>query len=434
MLDPDGQGIILTNSTFHANISKYDTIRNYTKSLPENATSSVYLTRDGAFLNLSQGGDGTTIQVYNSLFPQFGNSVIFNGTLSNDMKIGDNHRDFIKSKSGIYHFGVMYQGALQVSSKIQVVPVLVVDSLVSGVYDTVIPDLSTSWDDYTKDNSKNNKKPDYDFDFTDETPIQLGSGNEFLVYDSNDDGKNDFSAGTIGAQVLDVYGVIKNNSTEINDSLNAINGTLLPALDSDGNFFGVMTDFMGHGTASAASITSRGHESYDIYNNTKKYSIIGVAPDAKILPVKALWFGDTVYGWLWSAGFENSDHDWKFSGKPKADIISNSWGISNFPTFNSSPGMDVLSLILSALSTPHSFNDDYPGVTIVSSAGNSGHGYGTIGLPNASPFGISVGATTNNVFVGYGPFKDQPRFGNNTIHYNHVVDFSSRGPSSISDP
>ena len=40
---------------------------------------------------------------------------------------------------------------------------------------------------------------------------------------------------------------------------------------------------------------------------------------------------------------------------------------------------------------------------MVSSAGNSGHGYGTIGLPNASPTGISVGATTNNVFVGYGP-------------------------------
>ena len=96
--------------------------------------------------------------------------------------------------------------------------------------------------------------------------------------------------------------------------------------------------------------------------------------------------------------------------------------------------MDVLSLILSMLSTPHSLDDDYPGVTIISSAGNSGHGYGTIGLPNASPFGISVGATTNNVFVGYGPFKDQPRFGNNTIHYDHVVDFSSRGPSSIGDP
>jgi hypothetical protein len=96
--------------------------------------------------------------------------------------------------------------------------------------------------------------------------------------------------------------------------------------------------------------------------------------------------------------------------------------------------MDVLSLILSILTTPNSLDDDYPGVTIISSAGNSGHGYGTIGLPNASPFGISVGATTNNVFVGYGPFKDQPRFGNTTFHSNHVVDFSSRGPGVIGDP
>ena len=432
MLDPDGQGIILTNATFVANISQYDTIRNYTKPLLDNMTSSVYLTRDGVFLDISQGGNDTIIQVYNSFFPQFGASPIFNGTLSNDMKIGFSPTDFIKSKSGVYHLGAMYQGGL--FDKIQVVPVLVVDSVNSGVYDTIIPDLSTSWKDYTQDENDSDKKSDYDFDFTDEIPIVLGSGNEFLVFDSNDDGKNDYSAGTFGAQVLDIYDVFKNDSSHIDDSLNAINGTLLPPLDPNGNFFGVMTDFMGHGTSSAASISSRGHESYDIYNNTQKYSIIGVAPDAKILPVKALWFGDTVYGWLWSAGFENTENNWKFSGKPKADIISNSWGISNFPISKSSPGMDILSLILSILSTPHSLHDDYPGVTIISSAGNSGHGYGTIGLPNASPFGISVGATTNNVFVGYGPFKDQPRFGNNTIHYDHVVDFSSRGPSSIGDP
>ena len=432
MLDPDGQGIILTNATFVANISQYDTIRNYTKPLLDNMTSSVYLTRDGVFLDISQGGNDTIIQVYNSFFPQFGASPIFNGTLSNDMKIGFSPTDFIKSKSGVYHLGTMYQGGL--FGKIQVVPVLVVDSVNSGVYDTIIPDLSTSWKDYTQDENNSDKKSDYDFDFTDEIPIVLGSGNEFLVFDSNDDGKNDYSAGTFGAQVLDIYDVFKNDSSHIDDSLNAINGTLLPPLDPNGNFFGVMTDFMGHGTSSAASISSRGHESYDIYNNTQKYSIIGVAPDAKILPVKALWFGDTVYGWLWSAGFENTENNWKFSGKPKADIISNSWGISNFPISKSSPGMDILSLILSILSTPHSLHDDYPGVTIISSAGNSGHGYGTIGLPNASPFGISVGATTNNVFVGYGPFKDQPRFGNNTIHYDHVVDFSSRGPSSIGDP
>jgi len=432
MLDPDGQGIILTNATFAANINQYGTIENYERSIPENVTSTVYLNRNGVFLDMSQNDKGTIIQVYNSFFPQFGNSVIFNGTMSDDMKIGTSHRDFIKSQSGVYHFGVMYQGGF--TSKIQVVPVLVVDSITAGVYDTVIPDLSTSWADYTKDSSSGNSRSNYDFDFTDETPINLGSGNEFLVFDSDNDGKNDYSAGTFGAQVLDVYGVISNNSSTFDDDLNAINGTLLPPLDTDGNFFGVMTDFMGHGTSSAASISSRGYESYDIYNNTQKYSIIGVAPDAKILPIKAIWLGDTVYGWLWSAGFENNDHTWKFSGKPKVDIISNSWGISNFPLSNSSPGMDVLSLILSVLATPHSLHDDYPGVTIISSAGNSGHGYGTIGLPNASPFGISVGATTNNVFVGYGPFKDQPRFGNNTIHYDHVVDFSSRGPSSIGDP
>ena len=262
MLDPDGQGIILTNATFYANISQYDTIRNYTKPLLDNVTSSVYLTRDGAFLDIFQKGDGTTIQVYNSLFPQFGNSVIFNGTLSNDMKIGNSPTDFIKSKSGVYHLGVMYQGGL--FGKIQVVPILVVDSITSGVYDTIIPDLSTSWQDYTKDDLDSTKS-NYDFDFTDETPIVLGSGNEFLVFDSDNDGKNDYSAGTFGAQVLDVYGVIKNNSANIDDSLNAINGTLLPPIDSEGNFFGVMTDFMGHGTASAARIA---RTASDIINST----------------------------------------------------------------------------------------------------------------------------------------------------------------------
>lgn len=435
MFDPDGQGIILTNATFFAYVDENEIIRNYSKPIPSHMTSSAYVTRDGVFLDVSQGGKGSKIPIYNSFFPQLGSSIIFNGTLANDMKIGDNNRDYIKSKSGVYHLGVIYQGALSGPlARIQVVPVLFVDSFQPGVYDTIIPDLSTSWKDYTRFDLKPGEKPDYDFDFTDEKSIVIGSGKEFLVYDSNNDGKFDYSAGTIGAQVLDVYGVIRNNSTNIHDSLNAINGTILPPLDPNGEFFGLMTDFQGHGTSSAASIVSRGHLSYDIYNDTKKHSITGVAPNAKIVPVKALWFGDIVYGWLWAAGFENNGTNWQFSGNPHVDIISNSWGVSTFPTFDAAPGMDILSLILSVLTTPHSLDDNYPGVTIVSSAGNSGHGYGTIGLPNASPFGISVGATTNNVYVGYGPFKDQPRFGNTTTHYNHVVDFSSRGPSIIGDP
>lgn len=435
MLDPDGQGIIFTNATFFAFIDENEIIRNYSKPIPSHMTSSAYVTKQGVFLDVSQNGKGSDIQIYNSFFPQLGSSIIFNGTLSNDMKIGDDARNFIKSKSGVYHLGVIYQGATQGPlAQIQVVPVLVVDSFISGVYDTIIPDLSTSWMDYTRSDLESDQTQEYDFDFTDEKPIVLGSGKEFLVYDSDNDGRNDYSAGTVGAQVLDVYGVMQNKTTDIDDAINAINGTLLPTLDPDGEFFGLMTDFMGHGTSTAASIVSRGHETYDIYNNTEKFTITGVAPNAKIVPVKALWFGDTVYGWLWSAGFDNTKHDWKFTGKTRVDIISNSWGVSAFPSYNASPGGDILSLILSVLVTPYSLDDNYPGVTIVSSAGNSGHGYGTIGLPNASPFGISVGATTNNVFVGYGQFQDQPRFGNTTTHYNHVVDFSSRGPSYVGDP
>ena len=430
MLDPDGQGLILTNATFAANIDQYGTIKNFTKSAKHETTSDVYVkSRDGGvFLNIVQNGDGTSLLVYNSMFPMYGNTPLLNGTLSEDMKIGKDKHDYIESKSGVYHLGVMFQGTPR---QPQVVPVLVVDSKTSGIYDTIIPDMSTSWQDFT--NTSDNEKPEFDFDFTDDVLHVIGDGNEFLVYDYDDDGKFDYSAGTLGAQVLDIYGAI-NKKSNINENFGAINGTLLPPIDQSGQFFGVMTDVLGHGTASAGTIVSKGLQEYDIYNNTKKFHIKGIAPDAKIIPVKALWFGDILYAWLWSAGFDNDDVEWNFSGSTRADIISNSWGVSTFPNFEYAPGFDLLSLVMTTLSLPGSFNEDYPGVLMVSSAGNSGHGYGTIGLPNASPTGISVGATTNNIFVGFGPFKDEPRFGNSTKHSDHVVDFSSRGPTLIGDP
>ena len=435
MLDPDGQGLVITNSTFYAFIDSDDIIRNYSRPIPKEFTSGVYQSKEGVFLDIDRGGQGTIIPVYNSFFPQVGQAPTFNGTLNNDMKIGNNNRDYIKSQSGIYHLGMIYQGALEGPyTRVQVVPVLVVDSHVPGLYDTIIPDMSTSWEDFTKSDLEEGMLPDYDFDFTDERPIVLGSGNEFLVYDSDGDGRTDYSAGTAGARVLDVYNVMTNKTILIDDALRAVNGTLLESFDGDGNFFGIMSDFIGHGTSSAASIVSAGTQTYDIYNDTGSYTIRGVAPDAKILPIKALWFGDTAYAWLWAAGFENNNMHWNFTGKPRADIISNSWGISAFPSFGSAPGMDILSLISSMLAVPGALDDDFHGITMVSSAGNSGHGYGTIGAPGASPFGITVGATTNNVFVGYGPFEGEPRFGNSTIHHGHMVDFSSRGPGILGDP
>ena len=63
------------------------------------------------------------------------------------MKIGNDKHDYINSESGVYHLGVMYQGSPR---QPQVVPVLVVDSNEAGYYDTIIPDMSTSWQDFTK--------------------------------------------------------------------------------------------------------------------------------------------------------------------------------------------------------------------------------------------------------------------------------------------
>jgi len=431
MLDADGQGIILTNSTFYANKSEFGLIKNYTKShtIPANATSTVYLTNEGVFLDMIQNGNNTKISVYNSFYPYAGDGNILEGTVEHDFKIGKTQNSYIKSKSGIYHLGYILNAHM---GKVQVVPVLVTDPNEAGVYDTITPDLSTSWMDFFRD-EPGIRSEDYDFDFTDETSISIGDGNELLIYDSDGDGQNDYSAGIIGASVVDVYGLFSKKA-EIDDNVGAINGTLLPPMDKDGRFFGLMTDFFGHGTASSSTIASKGITEYDIYNDTKKYTIKGIAPDVKILPVKALWAGDVVYAWLWIAGFENEDNRWVYTGEPKADIISNSWGISTFPNLGYGPGFDFLAHIVNILATPESLHENYPGMTIVSSAGNSGHGYGTIASPGISSYGISVGAVTSNDFVGYSSFKEQPRFGNTTTHSDHVVDFSSRGPGILGEP
>ncbi len=433
MIDTDGQGLVLTNTTFIANVNEKGIMQNYTKIIPKNITSDVYVNSKGVFLNLNKNGNGTHVQVFNSRYPKEGD-LILNGTISTDYEIGKSNKNFIISKSGVYHFGVIYETVMQGQiSRLQLVPVLVIDSKIAGKYDTIIPDMSDSWKDFTHFDEPTDNATKFDFDFTDEKPIVLGDGNEFLLYDSKHDGKIDYSAGTLGAQVLDVYGVF-GNSSKIDTKIGAINGTLLSPLDEKGNYFGVMYDFQGHGTSTAASITSKGIGKYDIYNNSTNYSLIGIAPGAKIVPIKALWFGDAIAGWLWAAGFNQELNTWVFQGKPRVDILSNSWGISTFPLLQSVPGFDIQSLLLSALEVPGSLDKNYPGILVVSSSGNAGYGYGTIGTPDVAPYALTVGASTNNIYIGSGGFKNQPRFGNSTYFAGDVAGFSSRGPSLIGDP
>lgn len=431
MIDPDGSGIVITNSTFAAYVDENGTIRNGTAG---NHTSSVYVNRDGVYLDISRGGQGTVISVYNTLFPLAGPAPVLEGKLTRDMKIGNDRYDYIKSRSGIYHMGVAYMAILDTAGPgVQAVPILVVDANYPGIYDTIIPDMSTSWEDYTRFDLPGNEDPNYDFDFTDEKPIVLGSGNEMLLYDYDSDGRPDYSVGMVGARVLDVYGAISNDTTPEGYVAGAVNATLLKPMDVDGNYVGLMTDYDGHGTSAAGVIVSRGEESYRIYNDTREYAIPGVAPDSRILPVKALWYGSVEYGWLWAAGMDNDGDGWEYSGNTRTDIISNSWGMPRFPVMGEVPGYDYISTLANALVTPGSFHDNYPGVVVVSSAGNAGHGYGTVAAPGAASLPISAGASTNAAFVGTVPFQGQPRFGNSTEHAGHIVDFSSRGPGMIGD-
>jgi hypothetical protein len=317
-----------------------------------------------------------------------------------------------------------------------IIPVLVVDSEKAGVYDTVIADMSSSWADFNRFELKNKyKDAEFDYSFTDEKRIKLGNNSEFLTYDHDKDGSIDLSAGMVGAHVLDIWGAIKEaGKSKFDNYLGAVNGTLLKPMDPDGNYFGIMFDFLGHGTGSAASVASRGQDTYDVYKNSTKYRLKGVAPDAKIIPIKALWLGDVVYGWLWASGFDQGeDENWQYTGNHRADIINNSWGVSTFPALDYGAGYDVLSMLSSLLSVPSAIHDDFPGVLMVNSAGNTGFGYGTLGSPSSSPFTLSVGATTNNVFVGSSFTSKEPRFGNSTTYYDDVVGFSSRGPSLLGD-
>jgi subtilase family protein len=450
MLDADGQGIVLTRATYIAKIDDrsgkiLDAGYTPKSELPGNVTSYVYVNNTGmVFLRTSHG----EIPVYNTLYPFFGTPIL-NATARVDWIIGHSPNNYIRSSSGIYRFGVIYQLQQQFGTiTFGLVPVLVVDSEKPGVYDTVIPDMYSAWYFYvtnelarlvSRSEEIEHLIPEPSFDFTDDVPIRLGDGNEFLNYDYNDDGFPDFTAGTVGARVVDLWQVA-NNKTEsaIGDGSSyggVMNAELLEPLDPEGDYFGIMYDYQGHGSNTAATIASAGAQKYDIYANGTNYSLSGIAPGAKIIPVKALWAGDSLYGWLYSSGFDlGKDGIWRYSGDHKADIISNSWGVASFPLLQYGPGYDMLSVISSLLVVPGLLADNYPGTLFVNSIGNNGLGYGTVGIPNSSPLAISVGATTNNVHVGYNGFQNVTRFGNAITYYDDVADFSSRGPGLFGDP
>jgi len=317
----------------------------------------------------------------------------------------------IVSQSGNYHFGLMFQYLLGYD----LFPVLVVDSTTPGVYDTVYVDLSFDWawielGDWPPE-----------FSFTDETPV-TPTGWTVAARDFTDDGIYDLSAGSLG-YFLDIWAVSPNPDDK---------GLVLKPIDPNGDYVVFVNDWFGHGTSCASCAVGRdpGHP----------FAEIGMAPGAKVMGITALYEGDIIEAELWASGFdlipgtegERSVQGygtvygtWNYTGNHKADIISNSWGVSDWaPRLQGLPWYDVLTVLEDALTVPGYLDPEYPGTVIVHAGGNGAAGYGTFTEPAYATLPIGVGASTalnytkqNLGFAGGG--------------HDDITSWSARGPTPL---
>jgi subtilisin family serine protease len=411
-IDADEQGLVMTNTTFRARI---DWVRN--ESLIR-STSDVAISSEGILLNLCRGGLGTDVKYWNG-------TDISTVHLTQNYKIGRDSRRFIVSKSGVYHFGLLmekdsFEGP---GDEGILYPVLVVDSQIAGIYDTVYMDLSSTYALWTG-------QGEADHSFYDENPHHVGDGSEFLVSDFTGDGLPDISAGMLGAQILDVWGIFKNRTSEYDLVLGFPRGTLLPGLDSEGDFLGVMFDFEPHGTLCAANVASRGTVGYDVYNNGTLYKLPGIAPTSSILAAKALWLGDVFYTWMWVSGFDLDvkSGEWLYTGQHRAEIVSNSWGWSEWPLLGAGVGYDLLSILENALSIHGYLSSEYPGTLFVHAVGNGGPGYGTMTSSGFGSFALSVGASTS---LHWASSLGVERMGAYSNSGDDIIAWSCRGPNAL---
>ncbi len=264
------------------------------------------------------------------------------------------------SKSGVYHIGdhpdrylAQFYG--------QPVKVLLVDEKSPRVYDTVYVDLN------------NNR------DFKDDKPCR--KGDEASYWDRDKDGYPDESGGMIyfiadGKTPLPLSRTLYGNDAKIPK-----NGELVAFHYDDGS----------HGTMCAGIIAAQGK------------NVMGIAPDARIVPVQNSVESDMILCLLASIGYDGVPE----SGD-EADIISRSGGFSYL--FNK--GADEGSAFLEYLTTNVS-----PSTTIVYANGNDGSGYGTCSSPS------------NEHVINAGAIYDL--WWNSSSYRGDVICFSSRGPNVL---
>uniref|UniRef100_A0A7C3EWJ4 Uncharacterized protein n=1 Tax=Candidatus Methanomethylicus mesodigestus TaxID=1867258 RepID=A0A7C3EWJ4_9CREN len=332
-----------------------------------------------------------------------GSSFPKNMEVTNVLKVGEKA-----------HFGVMLQVTYRnIRNSFDLFPVLVVDRDGDGACETAYVDLSFEF------------YPGHsDYSFSDEMPL-TPKGDVLAARDFNGDGIFDISAGTL-ARLMDVWALSPNKEDR---------GTILQPIDPNGNFVCFEVDMEGHGTSCANAAAGR-----DVSAIRKKIDSRvkpGIAIGASVMGITALMIGDIIEGELWAAGFDLIKEKvssnvagygsvygvWKYSGDHKADIISNSWGISEWAkVLIGLPWYSVLTSFQDALMIPGQLDPEYPGTLVCQAVGNGGPGFGTVTEPSYSCLTMGVGASTSMNWTN-------PEFGMAGGYYDEVASWSGRGPT-----
>ncbi|MEE9505607.1 MAG: S8 family serine peptidase, partial [Thermoplasmata archaeon] len=191
------------------------------------------------------------------------------------------------------------------------------------------------------------------------------------------------------------------------------NGTLIA-------FMGALDLDFSHGTLIASSIVGRGISTFfddSRMDEPSEPQVMGFAPEAEILPIANIYYGSYIEGWL----FAIEGYDGEPNTGDEANIVSNSFG---FPgTYEA--GLDFWSRFLDWLVNNRGDNK----VVFTVSAGNAGHGYGTVTTPATSTGVVSVGSSTDFQYRRISGLENgmNPNFG-------EIATESGRGPSALGRP
>ena len=272
-----------------------------------------------------------------------------------------------ESLSGEYHLGEHPDWRLQ--DKVGGdVPILVVDDMVPGLYQTV-------WPDTDRDNW-----------FGNETPMRPGE--ETSGRDTDGDGLWDVSAGL-------VYWVSDGvNGVPYGETYSARHG-YSNRIAGPGNLTLFMLESGSHGTLCASAISAQG-----VIDDGK---VLGMAPNATISSIGNHYSGGhSLDGWRFIA--EGYDGDPTTPDQPH--IGSFSFGYSSVDD----SGSDGYSLYLDWLTRVYNSNATYA-VAI----GNGGHGFGTTKVPGAAHGVFSVGAFSSRSSDSWGQSAPWSNRGPNVV-------------------